>query len=56
MSLWGDFVKANEKNREKRRKNGENEMISEVELVIYRSGDQCIDKPAKLRYLRESGR
>jgi hypothetical protein len=53
MSLWGDLVKANKENREKRGKTGENEMISELGLVIYRGGNRCIDKPEKMRRLRE---
>ena len=53
MSLWGDLVKANKENREERGKNGENEIISEAGLVIYRGGNRCIDKPAKMRRLRE---
>jgi hypothetical protein len=40
MSLWGDLVKANKENREKRGKTGENEMISELGLVIYRGGNR----------------
>src|SRR6516165_2927090 len=56
MSLWGDLVKVNKENREKRGKTGENEMISELGLVIYRGGKRCIDKPAKMRRLREFAR
>ena len=56
MSLWGDLVKANKENRENRGKTGENEMISELGLVIYRGGNRCIDKPAKMRRLREFAR
>ena len=56
MSLWGDLVKVNKENREKRGKPGENEMISELGLVIYRGGIRCIDKPAKMRRLREFAR
>jgi hypothetical protein len=53
VSLWGDLVKANEENREKRGETGENEMISEAGSEICRGGTRYIDKPENPRRVRE---
>jgi hypothetical protein len=53
MSLWGDLVKPNEENREKRGKAGENEVIGEAGPGICRGGTRYIDKPENSRRLHE---